>query len=514
MNKALRSTLRIVVPYLLFGVAWIFFSDDLLGVLVGPNVDDLRRYQTLKGWFFIAVTTLLLSALCYWLLAQLFRLRELDEETGLPHRALFLQYLSDTLARERRPRDLLLVVFAIDGFSDIANRRGREGTDRLLAGIGSELLTSFTADVMLSRLGSDDFALAIPLDRTGDAERPLDVAMEARRRLLAPLTAAGEEATACGGAALYPRDADDGAALLAAATRALQAARRRGNNQLRFFSDRLTSSDRERDELARHLRRALDRQELHVVYQPQVDTRSMRLTGVEALARWRREDGRDIPPARFVPVAARHDLGRALTAFVLRRAAADLDAAGLCDGALPRLGINLLAEEFGRIDFVDWLLDAARPFAHAALTLQLEITEHTALADVARARARIEALRERGITVAVDDFGTGYSSLAVLKDLPVEELKIDQSFVAGLGKHDSAGALVAAIVGLAEGFAQRTVAEGIETAEQLRHVRDAGCDEVQGFHLARPMSARELAGCLRDGNRLTPAAPGLAGAGA
>jgi len=504
LNKALIAATRIVAPYLVLGILWIFVSDNALLLAVGGDVDRLGRLQTAKGWFFIAITTVMLFALSYSHLRQIQRLRELDAQTGLLHRKLFLEYLDDAIERESDEGETLVLILNIDGFSDIARRLGKSDTEQALEEVGAHLRASFTADTLLSRLGTDEVALALPLTDAAEREKPLELALAARRLFLEPLLNQGQRATACGGAALYPRDGHDAHSLLAAATSALRAARNRGPDHLNFYDDRLTRADRQRQDLLRALREALRERELYVHYQPQVRLADNRLSGCEALVRWKDRQGKAISPAEFVPLAEQFDLSRALSELVIGRVIEDLERAGLTDGSLPRISINLTPDEFARRDFVPWLRAQLAPMAGWTIKPQIEITEHAALRDLEASIERIHELGEAGIDFALDDFGTGYSSLAALKDLPVQELKIDRSFTATVTTDERSLAIVKSITRLADTFNLRVLAEGIETIDQLERLRECRCAEAQGFYLCRPVPINELIVQLQAGKAVFP----------
>ena len=496
LNKAIIAATRIVAPYLVLGILWIFVSDTALLLAVGGDVDRLGRLQTAKGWFFVTITTLMLFALSYSHLRQIQRLRELDAQTGLLHRKLFLEYLDDAIERDGGEGEMLVLILNIDAFSVIARKLGKGDAEQALEEIGAHLRASFTADNLLSRLGTDEVALALPLTEAVEREKPLELALNARRQFLEPLLALGQRATACGGAALYPRDGHDAHSLLAAATSALRAARSRGPDHLNFYDDRLTRADRQRQDLLLALREALRERALYVHYQPQVRLADNRLSGCEVLVRWNDPQGNPIPPSEFVPLAEQFDLSRALSELVISRVIEDLERAGLNDGTLPRVSINLTPDEFSRGDFVPWLREQMAPMAHWPIKPQIEITEYAALRNLEASIRRIRELGQCGVDFALDDFGTGYSSLAALKDLPVQELKIDGSFTATVNTDERSLAIVKSITRLADTFNLRVLAEGIETVEQLERLRECRCAEAQGFYLCRPVPIDELVALL------------------
>ncbi|KGE05120.1 putative bifunctional diguanylate cyclase/phosphodiesterase [Pseudohaliea rubra] len=500
MQKAVIAAVRIVAPYLVVGILWIYVSDNALLLVVSGDAGELGRLQTFKGWLFITITTAMLFALSYSHLRQIHRLQELDTQTGLLHRRLFLEYLDDRLERDSSERDMLVLILNIDGFTAISQQLSKAKAEQVLEQLGAHLRASFTADTLLSRLGTDEFVLALPLIAAIEREKPLERALRARRVLLKPLGDEGVRATACGGAALYPRDGRDAHGLVAAATSALRAARNRGPDHINFYDDRLTRADRHRQNRVRELRDAIARRELYMHYQPQVRLADNSLAGCEALVRWNDTADSPIPPAEFVPLAEQFELSRKLSELVIGRVIEDLEAAGLTDGCLPRISINLTPDEFARSDFVHWLKDQLAPMAQWQMKPQIEITEYAALRDLRASIGRIRELGASGIDFSLDDFGTGYSSLAALKDLPVQELKIDGSFITTVNTDGRSLAIVKSITRLADTFNLRVLAEGVETREQLERLRECRCEEAQGFYFGRPVASGELAAMLRRNN--------------
>ena len=429
----------------------------------------------------------MLFALSYSHLRQIQRLRELDAQTGLLHRKLFLEYLDDAIERDGGEGEMLVLILNIDAFSVIARKLGKGDAEQALEEIGAHLRASFTADNLLSRLGTDEVALALPLTEAVEREKPLELALNARRQFLEPLLALGQRATACGGAALYPRDGHDAHSLLAAATSALRAARSRGPDHLNFYDDRLTRADRQRQDLLLALREALRERALYVHYQPQVRLADNRLSGCEVLVRWNDPQGNPIPPSEFVPLAEQFDLSRALSELVISRVIEDLERAGLNDGTLPRVSINLTPDEFSRGDFVPWLREQMAPMAHWPIKPQIEITEYAALRNLEASIRRIRELGQCGVDFALDDFGTGYSSLAALKDLPVQELKIDGSFTEEIQKSDEAKEQVKEMVKSLQSSGKLTIIPLVENAGVLATLWQAGVNYIQGYYLQAPV---------------------------
>ena len=413
-----------------------------------------------------------------------------DPLTGLPNRALFANRLAHAVrAADRDPAPFSVLMLDLDRFKEINDTLGHVTGDRLLQAVGSRLQEALRPGDTVARLGGDEFALLLPSAGCDDAR---EVAARALAALRAPfeLTALTVSVDASIGIVTYPTHGDDADMLMQRVDVAMYLAKGEGGGD-RVYDAARDPYDPEQLALAGELRRAIDEDELELHYQPKFDTRTMRLTGVEALARWRHPERGLLGPDQFIALAEHIGVIRGLTLLVLQKATRQLAAwraAGLDLSVAVNLSVaNLL--DHGLVDDIAAVLDGAQV---PAGRLELEITESMLMTDPERATALLERLAALGIRLSIDDFGTGYSSLAYLRRLPVSEIKIDRSFVRHLAVDDSDAAIVRSTIELSHSLDLQVVAEGVEDARSLERLREFGCDHAQGYHLARPAAADAL----------------------
>jgi len=448
---------------------------------------------------------------------QIRSLAYFDSLTGLPNRELFHQKLEEALGSCRRGgKQLALLFLDVDRFKRINDSLGHSSGDLLLQEMAERLRSVLrggdsvgrtrpragAADETgpISRLGGDEFTiLVLGLEHAQDAAR---VARRVLHALSRPCSIAGHEIfpSASIGLAVWPDDGDTSELLLRAADTAMYAAKNRGGNRYEFFNVAMNRTTARRLELETRLRHALEREEFHLVYQPIRAAESGRVTAAEALLRWVVEGELAVSPDEFIPIAEETglivELGRWALATACRQAKAWEEA-----GYDPiRMSVNISVyqlRQLGIANTVDQILfesglDPSR--------LELEITESSILDDHPNVIAAVGQLSERGVGFALDDFGTGYSSLSALQRFPIERLKIDRSFVAGVGENRNDEALASAIVALAKRLHQRVVAEGVESETQARFLRALGCDELQGYLFSHPVDAEAFETFLGRGN--------------
>ena len=430
--------------------------------------------------------------------ASLVRSATHDGLTGLPNRELAREQIDRALARARRQGEVVAVlVLDLDGFKHVNDALGHGAGDALLREVGERLAGACRKHDLVARLGGDEFLVVV--EQLPSREAAAGLVGKLLTAFDPPFAAAGQELPvgASVGASLFPGDGGTHEELLRAADVAMHAAKREGAG-LRFFTSDLDAPARDQLRLRRSLAQALARGEFSVHYQLRVGLRDLMPAGFEALLRWREGERGFIPPALFVPVAESAGLIEPITRFVLRAASAECRgwrAASL--GHRASVAVNISARHLLHGDLV---AEVAVALAEAGLepaALTLELTESTLVRDPERAIAQLRALKAMGVKLAVDDFGTGYSSLAYLRDLPVDTVKIDRAFVAEIGRDRRHEAIVAAIVRLAEGLGFGTVAEGVETAEQVAFLRDVRCEEAQGYLFAKPVPPEGIADVLR-----------------
>jgi diguanylate cyclase (GGDEF)-like protein/PAS domain S-box-containing protein len=415
-----------------------------------------------------------------------------DTLTGLPNRVLMFDRLDHALARAERKRGMVALLFMdIDRFKTINDSLGHQAGDELLQAVADRLRHSVRRSDSIARLGGDEF-VAI-LEDVQDVDEPAHVARTVLAAIGQPLTLAGQEVTVSSsmGITLYPTDATDGNTLLQYADVAMYRAKAEGGNTYNFYTADMTADAQRRLSLENRLRTALDNNEFHLLYQPRHDLVSGRITSVEALLRWQPAGEAVMSPAHFVPVLEETGLIRQVGAWVLQQTCRDFDEIRMAGHHL-RIACNLSPKQFqdeGLVELIDSTL-AGCEMRHQ--DLELEITESLLVRDIDHATRLLDALHQRGVRISVDDFGTGYSSMSYLKRFPIDDLKVDQSFVHELNEDRDDAAIVAAIIAMARSLGLGVVAEGVETQAQLHTLRLLGCDEVQGNWIATPLPLTDL----------------------
>jgi diguanylate cyclase (GGDEF)-like protein len=420
------------------------------------------------------------------------RLAYWDELTGLPNRARFRNKLEDAVQAER---PFAVLMLNLDRFKHVNDVLGHDFGDLLLIGVGSRLQQLCRDQALLARVGGDAFALLLP---GADQSAALAMAAAILQDFFKPLRIGSHtvDLSAGIGAALYPRDGADVMQLLSRAELAMYAAKQRQCGSL-VYDAQLDAGSPESLSLLSELRQAIDGQELRLYLQPKVDLKTGHVTGAEALLRWQHPTRGLVPPGQFIPFAEQTGFIRELTQWVIAEAARSWRAAADAGIRLP-LSVNLSTRD---------LLDQDLPGKIAALiagvgveprALCLEITETAIMLDPQRARSTLEQLSAMGFKLSIDDFGTGHSSLAYLKDLPVDELKIDMSFVKAMATSRADRRIVRSTIELAHNLDLSVVAEGIETAAAWQLLASYGCDDGQGFFVGRPMPQRQFVEWLAD----------------
>jgi diguanylate cyclase (GGDEF)-like protein/PAS domain S-box-containing protein len=431
-----------------------------------------------------------------------------DVLTGLPNRAHFVDRLGEAIDRRAHTQGEVAVAFIdIDNFKVINDSLGHGAGDRLLTAIADRLSSVLRDGDVVARFGGDEFTVLL-CDVTDEAH-----ALRICERLAGVLQPAflldGEHrflTASVGLTVTGPRDiaADD---LLRDADTAMYRAKERGKSRCTVFDESLRSEAMERLDLESGLRRALDRGELRLVYQPEVSLVTGRIVAVEALLRWDHPVHGVVSPAKFIPIAEQSGQIVPIGAWVLREACAAAAAwRSVQSGTKLEVAVNLSPRQLGSVDLLDVVSAALREADLEASALCLEITETALMADMNAATATLQKLKDLGVRLAIDDFGIGYSSLMHLKHmLPVDLLKIDKSFVDGLMETPEDRAIVETVINLAAALGVEAIAEGVETGEQASALRSMSCGLAQGFHFARPESPATIAGLLADQDlRLTP----------
>ncbi len=415
-----------------------------------------------------------------------------DTLTSLPNRGSFDQLLETAAVQaDRKGQPLALLFVALDGFKPINDSFGRRVGDLALQEIAQRLASVARSGDTVARVGGDEFALLLHRD----ADR--DGAAKMAQRLLAtvaePCELEGRQAVlSCSiGVVLYPQHGGHTTAMLHADA-AARAVKRSGGATYAFFEQHMLTGVGEQLDLLRDLRMALARNQLELYYQPKIHAPSGEITGAEALMRWHHPQRGMVSPAVFIPIAERYGLIAALGNWVIDEACRQARV-WRDEGLRMRVAINLSVHQLRHPDLPERIADALARHQINPMLLTCEITESVAMEDPAATMKIFERLAAVGVHISIDDFGTGYSSLSYLRKLPARELKIDRSFVLDLETSADARAVVDAVVKLAQALGLKVVAEGVETEAQNQILRSLGCDELQGYLFAKPMSAKALA---------------------
>jgi diguanylate cyclase (GGDEF)-like protein len=439
---------------------------------------------------------------------QMSHLAQHDALTSLPNRLLLNDRLGRAIAlASRHGRRMAVLFLDLDRFKSINDSLGHTIGDQVLRSISDRLAASVRSSDTVSRHGGDEFVvLCAELERAEDAAVSAAKIMTA---VAAALHIAGHEIHVTGsvGVSIYPDDGDDGDALIRHADTAMYQAKADGGNGYRFFKLDMNARAVERQFVEEGLRRALERHEFVLHYQPKVNLESGVVIGAEALIRWRHPDRGLVPPAQFVSIAEECGLIVPIGQWVLREACRQNRA--WQDAGLPRLpvSVNLSAIEFQRQTFLEDVRRILQETRLEARYLELELTESVLMDHSETTIDMLQALKTMGVKLAIDDFGTGYSSLSYLTQLPIDVLKVDQSFVRQLVP-DAHGAfkigpalIVSAVIGMGKSLSHRVVAEGVETREQLAFLQAQRCGEGQGFYFSRPLVPEQFARVLQTGTR-------------
>ncbi|HNH35500.1 MAG TPA: EAL domain-containing protein [Rhodocyclaceae bacterium] len=419
------------------------------------------------------------------LVSELRRDAFVDRLTELPNRTAFIGQLS-VHARQPGRIPMVLAVIDVDQFAAVNDMLGNSYGDELLRAMAHRLRAAFVADAFIARLEGDAFGLLGPPDRLNP---------ETLRRCFAEPFAIQDvrhPVSVCAGFVPLEMPYREGAEYLKDGYLALKRAKSAGMGQTVTYSRDIGAESRERATMLRDLRTSFDSRQLHLVYQPLLELGSRRLVGVEALMRWRREDGRLVPPDRFIPVAEQSGLIMNLGAWLLEESFAALgrfQAAGLPD---LRMAVNISPVQLRQPGFLETVHQALATTGADPRRLEFEVTESVAVGGLDVVMEVLGALRDLGIAVAIDDFGTGYSSLSYLERLPASRLKIDRSFVRAMAQEGQGRRIARTIILLARELGLRVVAEGVDNPAVLPLLEQFGCDEVQGFHFAEPMREESL----------------------
>jgi diguanylate cyclase (GGDEF)-like protein/PAS domain S-box-containing protein len=426
------------------------------------------------------------------------KLEFIEPLTGLPNRAMLLMMLSRALSGAKASRrQLALVWINLDRFKDVNDALGQQAGDQLLCAVGERLHEAVRTNDMVAHVGAGDFVLL--LSRVYSRKHLERLMSRIHDVFAAPFIVQDEGVflTASCGIAVHPNGAADARQLQENAHTAMRAAKDLGGGACEIFESGVVEEGSARLWLAREIRDGIAQGHFTLHYQPLVSLDTMRVQSVEALARWQHPERGLLWPAEFIPFAEESGLIVLLGRHLLMQACDQLRMWQRTLSAAPRLAVNISAREVQRSDVCGEIKRAAAKAGLEPSSLEIEFTETAVLADPKRAAEVATCLRDVGVTVALDDLGTGYSSLTHLRELPIDRVKIDRSFVASCLEDRSASAILVAVAGLAHDLGMEVVAEGVETQAQLDFVKAAGCDAAQGYHLARPLPQADCTEYLR-----------------
>ncbi|OGB23772.1 MAG: diguanylate cyclase [Burkholderiales bacterium RIFCSPLOWO2_02_FULL_57_36] len=423
-----------------------------------------------------------------------------DFLTGLPNRLMLQERLDQAIALAKRHDTKLAVMFMdLDRFKTINDSLGHAVGDKMLQSVSQRLTDAVRSTDTVSHQGGDEFVLL--LSEVADENAVAVLATKICKLVSASYFIAGQDLHigATIGISMYPDDGADAETLIKNADVAMYHAKDDGRGRYHFFRQEMNDRAVERQRTEGDLHRALEQQEFELFYQAQVDLQTHHIIGVEALIRWHHPVRDLLLPAMFVPIAEECGAIIPIGRWVLREACRQMRA-WLDDGLMPgTIAVNISAVEFEKAGFFENVRTVLHDTGLAPHHLELELTESVLMENAQSSMAMLRDLKSMGVKIAVDDFGTGYSSLSYLKHFPVDTLKIDQSFVAGIMVDNDDDILVESVISLGKSLRHRVIAEGIETPEQLAFLSDHHCAEGQGFYLSRPMIAENFSALLRSG---------------
>ncbi len=434
-----------------------------------------------------------------------------DSLTNLPNRALFKDRLNQTLLIAQRHQRILAILFLdLDNFKRINDTLGHPAGDEMLKQVADRLsncirksdsISRYSADefrAVVARLGGDEFTIL--LTEIAQVHDTIKVAQRILDAIALPFDIEGQEVfiTASIGIAIYPIDGENVDTLLKNCDAAMYHAKNEGRNNYKFYEQSLNKTALDILNLENNLRKALDKQEFRVYYQPRIDIRTRNVVGFEALIRWQHSQKGIIPPSEFIPMAEETGLIIPIGEWVLNEACKQNKTWQAAGFAPVFISVNLSGKQFKQQNLIKVIDHAMSEIRLDPKYLELEITE-SIIQDTKSTAGILRELRNLGLKIAVDDFGTGYSSLSYLRRFPLDTLKIDRSFVKDIAKDPDSEAIVKAIIAMAHCLKLRVIAEGVETEEQLKFLSDEGCDEFQGYLISHPLPAEEAARFLSKG---------------
>jgi diguanylate cyclase (GGDEF)-like protein/PAS domain S-box-containing protein len=426
-----------------------------------------------------------------------------DSLTGLPNRALFLERFRQALVRARRRNGALAVLFIdLDQFKTINDSLGHHAGDKLLQVVATRLQACVRESDVVARLAGDEFTVMVDdLAKTEDAGK---IAEKLLRALANPVEVAEHKLSVAAsiGISCYPIDGEDSDTLLKNADAAMYAAKESGRKTYQFFTPEMNERVMKRVQMETSMRRALERNEFVLHYQPKVELASGAIYGIEALLRWAHPERGLVSPAEFIPVLEDTGLIVPVGEWVTREACRQIRAWQKSGLKVPPVAVNLSARQFQQKNLEGTVVEILKETGVTPELLQFEITESLLMNDPEGAERTLRALKAAGVRLSIDDFGTGYSSLAYLRRFPLDMLKIDRAFVKDMVDNPDDAAITLAVISLAHSLGLKVVAEGVETEAQVNLLALHSCDEMQGYYFSKPVAAAALGEMLRERRRL------------
>lgn len=441
---------------------------------------------------------------------KIHKLAYYDTLTGLPNRSLFLQTIADKI-RQVDPANTDVQRFAVvamdlDHFKDINDSMGHNIGDAILRSIGKRLRSALPESAMVSRMGQDEFAVTMPL--SSDLNSSRDLADKLHHVIRAePFKVFNEEfqVRASIGVSTYPDDGVDPDQVLKNADIALNRAKEEGRDKIKEYSEDFDRAVQQRFQMLRDLRDAMEQKQLTMHFQPQLDLKSGKVIGAEALIRWWKPDnskdgGSFIPPFDFIPIAEQSGLIVPIGEWVMKFACEHAASWQKDLGKDLRIAVNVSAAQFHQSDICDYVQKVLKDTGLQPHNLELEVTESVFMDDIEHTIETLKSLHSMGVELAIDDFGTGYSSLSYLRQFPIDRLKIDQSFIRNALNDNDDASIARTIVRLGHSLNLKVIAEGVETKDHEKFLIDEGCDEVQGYRYSKPVPAEDFVSFVKNYN--------------
>jgi diguanylate cyclase (GGDEF)-like protein len=430
---------------------------------------------------------------------ELVRIGNEDDLTGLPNRHWLMNFLPAAIERAKGREAMLGLLFIdLDGFKNVNDTLGHSAGDELLQAAAMRLKSALRPSDQVVRFGGDEFIVV--LETVADEDSAVQAAERIAQIINGPfeLSLGRHTVGTSIGIGLYPRDGKDAETLLRSADMAMYFAKEAGKGQHRFYRPELYDSLKRRLDTEQQLLRAIREDQFLLHYQPRVDTMTGEIVGMEALVRWMHPERGMVPPDEFVPVAEATGIIMALGELVMHKVGAQIALWQRQGVPVVPVSVNVSARQFNEGNVKDLVLSCLATHGIDPGLIEIELTESAMLGDVETIRAQVAAINKLGVKIHIDDFGTGYSSLSLLHMLNVDVLKVDRSFTSQLGKGKEGEIFFSAIVSMAKALDMRVIAEGVETAEQLRILRSLSCDEIQGYFASKPLPANAIVGLMRE----------------